>query len=277
MSGRGAAAASALLDTRAPLDAPALAARLRLLGVRSGARLLVHASLGGTGLRAERLLEALREVLGPRGTLVVPAFTPANSLTSRAHLARTAGMGESEAAAFRERMPAFDPARTPSEGMGVFAEAVRTAPGAVRSGHPQTSFAVLGGEAGRFAAGHPLTSHVGEDSPLGTLCREGGQVLMINVGFAVCTAFHLAEYRIPKPPLRMYACVVKVNLPGRRQGEEWTAYEDVALDDSDFAEIGRAFPPSKVREGRLGGASAMIFGIPDAVDHAVTWMTENRR
>ncbi|MER5729930.1 AAC(3) family N-acetyltransferase [Streptomyces sp. NPDC002138] len=266
--------------TAAPTDpsrTSALAAGLRRLGVRPGARLLVHASLAGTGLRAERLRDALTEVLGPRGTLVVPAFTPANSRTSSAHLTRTAGMSEAQVTAFRERMPAFDAASTPSEGMGVFAETVRTAPGARRSGHPQTSFAALGGDAGRLSAGHPLTCHLGEESPLGALCRERGQVLMINVGFSVCTAFHLAEYRIPKPPLRMYACVVKVNLPGRRQGEEWTAYEDVALDDSDFPEIGRAFPPSELREGRIGGAGAMLFGIPEAVGHAVHWMTENRR
>ncbi|MGW0392002.1 aminoglycoside N(3)-acetyltransferase [Streptomyces sp. NPDC003042] len=259
----------------------ALAVQLRLLGVRPRARLLVHASLGGTGLRAEVLRDALTGVLGPHGTLVVPAFTPENSLTSGAHLARISGLAEPEVRAFRARMPAFDPARTPSQGMGAFAEAVRTAPGAARSAHPQTSFAALGADAHRLCSGHRLESHLGEDSPLGKLCWEGGQVLMINVGFSACTAFHLAEYRIPKPPLRMYDCVVKVNLPegpqGRQQGEEWTAYEDVSLDDSDFAEIGRAFPESRVRRGRVGGVSAALFPIPDAVDHALDWMTENRR
>ncbi|MEU6760586.1 AAC(3) family N-acetyltransferase [Streptomyces sp. NPDC046685] len=243
-------------------------------------RLLVHAALGGTGLRAEQLRDALTGVLGPRGTLVVPAFTPENSTTSHAHLERVAGLDEAGRRAFRDRMPAFDPASTPSQGMGSFAEAVRTAPGAARSAHPQTSFAALGADAERLCSGHRLESHMGEESPLGKLCWEGGRVLMINVGFSVCTAFHLAEYRIPKPPLRMYECVVKVNLPGGRQGrwgEEWTAYEDVALDDGDFAEIGRAFPDSGVRRGRLGDASAMLFSIPDAVDHALEWMTENRR
>ncbi|MET9323843.1 AAC(3) family N-acetyltransferase [Streptomyces sp. NPDC003038] len=244
-------------------------------------RLLVHASLTGTGLRPEVLRDALTGVLGPRGTLVVPAFTPENSLTSSAHLARIAGLSEPEVRAFRERMPAFDPASTPSQGMGAFAEAVRTAPRAARSAHPQTSFAALGKDAERLCSGHRVEEHLGEESPLGKLCWEGGQVLMINVGFSVCTAFHLAEYRIPKPPLRMYECVVKVNLPGRRQGRqqggEWTAYEDIALDDSDFAEIGRTFPQSRVRRGRVGGASTMLFSIPDAVDHALDWMTENRR
>ncbi|MFD3540338.1 aminoglycoside N(3)-acetyltransferase [Streptomyces sp. NPDC058662] len=249
--------------------------------MRPGARLLVHASLGGTGLRAERLRDALTGALGPHGTVVVPAFTPENSTTSSAHLALVEGLGDTELRAFRDRMPPFDPATTPSQGMGAFAEAVRTSPGAARSAHPQTSFAALGGDAERLCSGHRLESHLGEDSPLGKLCWEGGQVLMINVGFSACTAFHLAEYRIPKPPLRMYECVVKVNHPGWRRGRqpggEWTAYEDVALDDSDFAEIGGAFPDSRVRRGRVGGASALLFSIPDAVDHALEWMTENRR
>ncbi|MBZ9595086.1 AAC(3) family N-acetyltransferase [Streptomyces yangpuensis] len=244
-------------------------------------RLLVHASLRGTGLRPEQLRDALRGVLGPRGTLVVPAFTPQNSRTSSAHLERIAGMDEAEVRAFVDRMPPFDPASTPSQGMGSLAEAVRTAPGAARSSHPQTSFAALGADAERLCAGHRLESHLGEETPLGKLCWEGGQVLMINVGFSVCTAFHLAEYRIPKPPLRMYECVVKVNLPeghqGSRQEGEWTAYEDVALDDRDFAEIGRAFPDSRVRRGRVAAASCMLFSVPEAVDHALDWMTENRR
>ncbi|MEU9164623.1 AAC(3) family N-acetyltransferase [Streptomyces sp. NPDC048424] len=243
-------------------------------------RLLVHAGLGGTGLRAEQLRDALTGVLGPRGTLVVPAFTPENSKTSSAHLERIAGLDESGVRAFRERMPPFDPSSSPSQGMGSLAEAVRTAPGAARSAHPQTSFAALGADAERLCSGHRIESHLGEESPLGKLCWEGGQVLMINVGFSVCTAFHLAEYRIPKPPLRMYECVVKVNLPERRgslREGAWTAYEDVALDDGDFAEIGRTFPDSRVRRGRVGGAATMLFSLPDAVDHALEWMTENRR
>lgn len=265
-----------------------LAAQLRLLGVRPGQRLLVHAALGGTGLRAGTLRDALLGVLGPRGTLLVPAFTAENSLTSAAHLARVAGLDDAGVAAFRARMEPFDPDRTPSQGVGVFAEVVRTTPGAARSGHPQTSFAALGADAHRLCAGHRTESHLGEDSPLGKLCWEGGQVLMINVGFSACTAFHLAEYRIPKPPLRMYDCVVKVNLPGGYEGRhegrggrsdagEWRTYEDVALDDGDFEEIGRAFPDSLVRGGRVGGASALFFSIPHAVDHAQAWMTENRR
>lgn len=270
---------------RGPHTGPdGLAGPLHALGVRPGMRLLVHASLGGSGLRAEKLRDALLAAVGPHGTLAAPAFTPQNSKTSTAHLARIAGLSEEGVREFRARMPAFDPAHTPSHGMGVLAEAVRTAPGAARSGHPQTSFAAVGEGARELCAGHPLTSHLGEESPLGKMCGKGWKVLMINVGFSVCTAFHLAEYRIPKPPLRMYECVVKVNQPGlpgrqpgRPEGEGWTAYEDIALDDSDFAEIGRALPEDRIHRGRIGGASTMLFALPHAVDHALEWMTENRR
>ncbi|WP_455354623.1 aminoglycoside N(3)-acetyltransferase [Streptomyces sp. SYSU K217416] len=253
-------------------DTAALAGDLRTLGLRAGASVLAHASLRGTGLRAASVRDALLEVLGQDGTLMVPAFTAENSASSSAHLAQIRGMTDEQIRAFRANMPAFDPERTPSQGMGRLAEAVRTTPGAVRSAHPQTSFAAVGADARELLAEHRQDCHLGEESPLGALFRTGGQVLMINVGFAVCSAFHLAEYRTPFPPLREYRCVV--NLRGRAV---WVTYKDVELDDSDFQEIGAAFPVSALRTGQLGGTTAMLFSIKDAVDHAVAWMTQNRR
>ncbi|GAA3369516.1 AAC(3) family N-acetyltransferase [Streptomyces sannanensis] len=247
-------------------------AQLRRLGVRAGGTLLVHASLRGTGLRDTALRDALLEALGPAGTLVVPAFTPENSDTSPAYLERVRGMTEEQAAAFRAAMPAFDPGVTPCPGMGRLAECVRRTPGAARSAHPQTSFAALGGRAAELTAGHPRDCHLGEESPLGALFRSGAQVLMINTGFAVCTAFHLAEYRIPSTGRRQYRCVVREN------GKPfWYAYMDAELDDGDFEAIGADFSPVLLTEGQLGGTRAKLFSIKDAVDHAVVWMTEKRR
>ncbi|MFI1469871.1 aminoglycoside N(3)-acetyltransferase [Streptomyces wuyuanensis] len=248
-----------------------LARQLTELGLRAGETVLVHAGLGGTGMDAPELRDALLRAVGEEGTVVVPAFTAENSDTSSAHLRRVAGMTPTQAAAFRATMPAFDPARTPSTGMGRLAESVRTAPGAVRSAHPQTSFAALGRRAGELLARHPLSCHLGEESPLGALHRAGARVLMINVGFSVCTAFHLAEYRIGAP-LRRYACVVR-----GADGPEWTEYLDVELDDSDFDAIGAAFSWNLEQKGQLGGTIATLFSITDAVDHAVAWMSEKRR
>lgn len=254
-----------------PGDREHLARSLRAVGVREGMTLLVHAALRATDLHSDTLRDALLDALGAGGTLVTPAFTEANSDTSDSYRALVRLMTPEQATAFRAAMPAFDPATTPSQGMGRLAESIRTAPGAVRSAHPQTSFAAVGARAAELLAGHTLTSHLGEASPLGALYRAEAHILMINVDFDVCTAFHLAEYRT-KAPLRSYRCVVL--LPNG--GKEWTEYEDVQLDESDFGAIGAALTWGMESTGQLGGRPARLFPIKDAVDHAVGWMTEKR-
>ncbi|MEU2284824.1 AAC(3) family N-acetyltransferase [Streptomyces sp. NPDC013178] len=248
------------------------------LGVRPGETLLAHASLRRVGAGPETVLTALLDVLGPEGTLVVPAFTAGNSDTSPAYRDRTRDMTERQRAVYHAEMTPFDPLRTPSQGMGRLAEAVRLHPDAVRSAHPQTSFAAVGARAGELLAGHDEECHLGETSPLARLYRAGARVLLLGVGHEVCSAFHLAEYRVPDPPRRTYRCVVL------RDGERrWTSYEDVALDDGDFGALGADFeqhdtarPDPVVRGGPVGDAQARLFPLGAAVDFAVGWLAGNR-
>ncbi len=58
---------------------------------------------------------------------------------------------------YRNQMPAFDKHTTPS-GMGAIAETLRTTAGAVRSDHPQSSFAAIGPQAAHLMDGHRLDS-----------------------------------------------------------------------------------------------------------------------
>jgi aminoglycoside 3-N-acetyltransferase len=259
-------------------DTASLAEDLVTLGLRPGATVLAHASLRRVGAGPDAALAALRDVLGPEGTLVVPTFTAGNSDTSPAYRERTRNMTTDQIKALQERMAPFDPDRTPSEGMGQLAEAVRCAEGRVRSTHPQTSFAAVGARAEELLAGHDGDCHLGERSPLGRLYEAGAQVLLLGVGFEVCSAFHLAEYRVPEPPRRTYRCVVLRGGVGR-----WTAYKDVDLDDSDFGALGADFekadaarPGPVVRGGRVGDTHARIFPLDKAVDFATAWLSGNR-
>jgi aminoglycoside 3-N-acetyltransferase len=170
-------------------------------------------------------------------------------------------------------MPAFNKHTTPS-GMGAIAETLRTTVGAVRSDHPQSSFAAIGPQAEFLMDGHRLDSHLGEGSPLAKLYDHRAQVLMIGVGYKYCTALHLAEYRYtPKPPTQTYACVVAPN--GMRG---WTGYQDVVLDDNDFEEIGKFMAGEVVvREGHVGHAECCLTSLPDTVDFAVEWMAKYRK
>lgn len=183
-------------------------------------------------------------------------------------------MTANQAKRYREEMPAFDPATTKS-GAGVIAEQVRKSAGAVRSDHPQSSFAAIGPDAGYLMADHRLNSHLGEYSPLAKLYKMDAQVLMIGVGYRSCTAFHLAEYRY-RPELELatqtYACVV--NIDGKRR---WTAYPDVVLDDGEFENIGKALEAElAINFGYVGNAECRLIRLSDAVDFAVKWMAQYR-
>ncbi|WP_244301750.1 aminoglycoside N(3)-acetyltransferase [Microbispora triticiradicis] len=253
-----------------------LAEALRLLGLRRGQIVLVHASLRSVGEIAggvATLYDALRDVLGRRGTLVVPAYTPGNSDTSKSFHRATRHMTPEEKEAYREQIPAFDPETTSSIECGVLSEYVRTRRRAVRSDHPQTSFAAVGPAARGITAGHRHDNHLGERSPLRELERRGAMVLLLGVSYDRCTAFHLAEYRYtPKPPTAVYGCAMKVD--GRRT---WISYEDVVLDDSDFGECGAAMElTEKVNLGRVGNADGRLFPLPAAVAFAQNWFAERR-
>jgi aminoglycoside 3-N-acetyltransferase len=262
--------------SRAGLAGTVIARDLRKLGVTAGQTLLVHSSLSSIGWvdgGATTVVAALREVLGPAGTLVVPTTTAENSDTSREHLARIAGMTPRQVRSYRDAMPSFDRASTPARGAGRIAEEVRVTRGAIRSAHPQTSFAAIGPLALPLMKDHRLDCHLGERSPLGKLYAVGAWVLLLGVGYQACSAPHLAEYLYaPSPPRRTYRCVVRYR--GRRM---WRAYKDVVLDDSEFGAIGELLDKEKaVHRGYVGNAECRLMRMREVVDYATTWMRERR-
>jgi aminoglycoside 3-N-acetyltransferase len=268
-----------------------LVGALRALGVRVDQTLLVHASLGSLGWvdgGAATVVAALRAAVGAAGNVVVFTGTEENSNTSRSHLRRIAGLTPEQVAQFRNRMPAFDRERTPA-GSGRIAEELRTTQGAIRSSHPQCSFAALGPRAADLMNAHELNCHHGLRSPLGrmyALAADGeldAAILMLGVGYHACTALHLAEYLYPRrqhtarqhsryPSARTYSCVTTVS--GRRS---WTVYRDAVLDDSDFDKIGEYLDKEIVaHQGYVGEAVSRLMPFRAVVDRATQWMLEHR-
>jgi aminoglycoside 3-N-acetyltransferase len=249
-----------------------LAAQLAAVGLGPAPGVLVHSSLSRLG-RLEfgpaTLHAALKRVVGRRCTIMVPATTSNNSLTSRAHLAAVRDMNERERAAYIEGMPGFDRRTTPTYEVGTFAEYIRTHRRSTRSTHPQTSFAAIGPQAARWTAIHDLDCHLGHRSPLGALASAGAHVLLAGVGFEHCTAFHLAEYKVRnRLPDRTYQCFVN-----HGYDRQQVTFQALDLFDGDFAVLGSSMQQeSFVKTGRVGETWATIFPIREAVDFAVRWM-----
>jgi aminoglycoside N3'-acetyltransferase len=170
-----------------------LAHELVELGVQPGGVLLVHTAFsnvkpveGGP----EGLISALRTVLGPNGTLVMPSMSYDDD-----HV--------------------FDKSKSPCPEMGVVADTFWRLTGVMRSANNH-AFAAVGPLAEEITSTHPVDRPHGLDSPVGRVWELDGQVLLLGVGQDSNTTIHLAEnlagvrYRRNK-----YITVLKDGLPTR--------------------------------------------------------------
>lgn len=217
-------------------------------------------SLGWVEGGAETAVEALIDVLGPAGTLVMPAATPRCSDPAQWPEPAPASMVEE----LRESTPLFDRDSTPTT-MGAIAECFRRWPGTLRSDHPLESVCARGPAAAEIVAEHPLHYSEGSGGPWATLHRGDAFVLLIGVGFNRCTALHYAESRSPKRR------VMTVRVPVEQDGvRTWREVDNVADDnDTHFPAVGKRFAKTgKLRTAPVGDAECLFFRMRDLLDCA---------
>lgn len=217
--------------------------QLRTLGVRPGQVVLVHASFRALrpvegGPRG--VIDALLEVLGAEGTLVMPSWTG------------------------RDDVP-FDAKTTAAAtDLGVLADTFWRHSGVSRSAHP-FAFAARGARAEEVVTGPlPLPPHA-PGSPVDRVHALDGRVLLLGLGHDANTTLHLAElladvpYRVPRAITEL-----RDGVPVRVEyGENDHCCRRFELADRWLWAVGLE------REGPVGNAHARLFRSRDVVPLAV--------
>ncbi|WIJ25347.1 aminoglycoside N(3)-acetyltransferase [Devosia sp. RR2S18] len=253
--------------TSIPATRESLRSDLHGLGIRPGDTLLVHCSLQSLGWVSGgpvAVVQALLDAAGTYGTIAMP--THSRDLTDPANWGAPP-VPLTWIEIIRATMPAFEPATTPSSGMGAVAELFRTWPGARRSAHPATSMAALGRHAEEITAQHALSDPLGLTSPSGSLYRLKAKVLLIGVGFNRCTALHLAEHmRWPDRPTIQEGAPIIVD--GERKWVEFKV--PTVMDDDKFLSVGDAVMAERIAtSGPMAQAQAIVADMAKLVDFAV--------
>ena len=220
---------------------------LTKLGVCAGDHLMVHSSLSSLGYvegGAPTVVEALLEVLGPKGTLMVPTFT--HSATEY-----------------------FDPLESPSLN-GAITEAARQRPEARRSLHPTHAATAIGPDAAELVADDLGHGALGKGCALDRLAKKGGRILLLGVTHTCNSIIHVGEDYAgdpdrtkrwsPENPKR-----VILKHPDR--GEEEVLLTSMMGSTVAFGRMeGELRARGQLVEGRIGEATCQLMKGQDVID-----------
>lgn len=140
-----------------------------------GDDVLIHASLRALGTfqpGPDIIIDALFDVVGQAGTVVM--------MTDTRSFAKT------------RRFSVDQPSET-----GLLTERFRQRQGVRRSLVPMVSFAAAGARASDYL--QTYHSHLDSTAPMTRLLENDGKILLLGIGYAKCTLYHLAEERHSSP------------------------------------------------------------------------------
>ncbi len=226
---------------------------LKKLGLNEGDIVVFHSSLKSIGYvegGANTVIEAFLEAVGNEGTVMVPTFS--------------FNFADVEGA------KPFHPAKSKSR-VGLITDTFWRRADAIRSKHPTHSVAAIGKHAEYLTSNHETTSAFGKKSPWGKLIKLNGYVMLLGVGFNVCSFFHAVEdildlpyYNIEREALIEddYGVVRKVKLPRSPEGHR-DFYREPRKDSKVKV---RLMKTNIIKKGSVGEAQVFIVRSRDLIE-----------
>ncbi len=231
-------------DGKTRVTGEEIVAGLREIGLQAGDLVQVHSALSAFGYvegGPDAVVDALLEVLGPEGTLMVPTFNHGS-------------------------VEVFDVATSPSVS-GKITEAVRARPGAHRSVHPTHPYAAIGPLAEWLTSEHLDIGTFDWESPLGKLTQRDGLILMLGAGFNSNTIVHIAEVKFGVRCIGVREHPRRVRMPDGTIIEAWGARWRNGKCQVEWEPIESEMRArGMIRDGRIGDARPMLMRARDAFD-----------
>jgi len=218
---------------------------LEKLGIKKGDKVIVHSSLSSLGYvegGAKAVCEALMELIGKEGVLMMPSFNH----------------GE----IFRNDPDAyFSPLETPTTN-GAVPEAFWKIKDVYRSLNPTHSFAVWGKNAKDFVKNHHKYLTMGKGSPLYLLEKEGGKIILIDA-LSANTFHHVVEQTNNVPCLGKRTEQYPVKLPsGEIVHIRTWGWRGRACEITDKGAYWDYIRKNKLlKEGKIGGAQVFVLNM----------------
>ena len=200
---------------------------------------MVHTSFRALGIKdPELILSALFEVLGPDGTLLMPALS------------------------YTQEPPNIHDNRHTPSCVGFLPEYFRLRPGTIRSLHPTHSVCGVGAQAHEWLDDHIADrTPCGAHSPFNKLFQRGGKILMIGCGLEPNTSMHaIEEYMVPPYLFAPPMVYTLTDSQGHAFDKEYIPHdfwEGRAVQRYDRVE-GILLPPALV-EGTIGYAKSHLI------------------
>jgi len=247
---------------------------LKKLGVSAGQTVMLHVSVRSIGWIVggpNVVLQSLLDVLGPAGTLMM--YVGWEDVPDRLE-----ELPKDWQQAYLDECPSFDPTTShANRNYSILAEYLRTWPGALRSNHPEASFAAVGALARWITENHPLQYPYGLNSPLAKLCEVNGRVLLLGAPLNTITLLHYAENLAKVPNKRIIHYKVPVLLNEQRvwdEGEDFYSSRGIVSNAEEyFQTITHDYIASgKGCSGKVGAAQSYLFESVDLARFAIQWL-----
>lgn len=244
---------------------------IKQMGVTEGMALFVHSSLKQIGWipgGAQTLITALMETVGEDGLIMMAAQSTDNSDPKNW---MNPPVPEEWWQTIRDELPAFDPARTVTRGIGVVPELFRTYPGVYRSAHPMWSVSAWGKGAADIVSDHTLEAGFGPGSPIDKFLGRDGHVLHLGSPWDSTTVWHFAEYGIEGEVIE-YGCAMI------EDGERvFKTFSHLDIDSEMFGPIGTSLIGKEyVKSGRLGNAEVHLVSARESMPEVMLQLNSMR-